>query len=558
MKFGYTQLAAGLLLIVAKPSFGFNTHYHVGVKVHPHIRTASSFPKPSVGSRTTRLVSQTADAGGPEKKGFLQKLKSGVPSREERKKLVPLALMFFCILFNYTILRDTKDVLMVTAPKSGAEVIPFIKTYVNLPAAIGFTGLYASMCDRMEQKQVFYSCVYPFLAFFSLFALVVYPNRAMLHPHGLVDVLAAHLPAGFSAPLSIIRNWSFALFYVMAEMWGSVVTSLLFWGFANEVTTVDEAKKYYPLFGLGANVALIFSGQYVRWVSKMRSTLAPGVDAWAVSLRYLMGAVLASGGVLLAAYKHMQDKVVPTLDGQQKSAPKKKKAKMSMKESAKFLMSSPYIRNLAMLVISYGMCINIVEVSWKSKLKQAFPNPNEYSAFMGNFSSATGTVTLIMMLLGRSIFAKFGWRFAALVTPTMIGVTGLSFFALNIFSDFFAPITAALGTTPLMMAVVVGAIQNILSKSSKYSLFDPCKEMAYIPLDKESKTKGKAAIDVVGNPLGKSGGALIQQILIFGVGSLAAATPYFAAVLVGMIFLWARAANSLAGQFNEAMEASAE
>ena len=41
--------------------------------------------------------------------------------------------MFFFILFNYTILRDTKDVLMVTAKKSGAEVIPFIKTYVNLP-----------------------------------------------------------------------------------------------------------------------------------------------------------------------------------------------------------------------------------------------------------------------------------------------------------------------------------------------------------------------------------------------------------------------------------------
>ena len=39
-----------------------------------------------------------------------------------------------------------------------------------------------------------------------------------------------------------------------------------------------------------------------------------------------------------------------------------------------------------------------------------------------------------------------------------------------------------LGFTPLMLAVMIGAGQNILSKGSKYSLFDPCKEMSYIPL----------------------------------------------------------------------------
>lgn len=179
-----------------------------------------------------------------KKKGFFGKLTSIVPPANERQKLIPLALMFFCILFNYTILRDTKDVLMITAPKSGAEVIPFIKTYVNLPVAIGFTGLYSKMCDSMELKNVFYACVIPFLIFFASFALFIYPHRAFLHPHGLVDVLAAQLPANFAAPLSIVRNWSFAVFYVMAEMWGSVVASLLFWGFANEVTTVEEAKKY--------------------------------------------------------------------------------------------------------------------------------------------------------------------------------------------------------------------------------------------------------------------------------------------------------------------------
>lgn len=36
---------------------------------------------------------------------------------------------------------------MVTAPGSGAEIIPFLKTWVNLPMAIGFTVLYAKVRD---------------------------------------------------------------------------------------------------------------------------------------------------------------------------------------------------------------------------------------------------------------------------------------------------------------------------------------------------------------------------------------------------------------------------
>jgi hypothetical protein len=70
------------------------------------------------------------------------------------------------------------------------------------------------------------------------------------------------------------------------------------------------------------------------------------------------------------------------------------------------------------------MAINIVEVTWKSRLKMAFPNPNDYSEFMGTFSSATGAVTLTMMLISQRIFKLFGWGIAALVTPTMIALTG--------------------------------------------------------------------------------------------------------------------------------------
>ena len=40
----------------------------------------------------------------------------------------------------------------------------------------------------------------------------------------------------------MIEYWTFSLFYCAAELWGSVVISVLFWSLANEVCTVNEAK----------------------------------------------------------------------------------------------------------------------------------------------------------------------------------------------------------------------------------------------------------------------------------------------------------------------------
>lgn len=51
------------------------------------------------------------------------------------------------------------------------------------------------------------------------------------------------------------------------------------------------------------------------------------------------------------------------------------------------------------------------------------------------------------------------------------------------------------------------------------------------------------------NPLGKSGGALIQQFMIIGFGSLAASTPYLGVILLSIVLMWIKAAASLNGQF---------
>lgn len=141
--------------------------------------TPSSYHGSSVSTATpssTRLQStaspsaSTSTEPNPEKSP--EPKLSSVKSQPTKtlKKLLPLGAMLFFILFNYTILRDTKDVLVVTAPNSGAEIIPFLKTYVNLPSALGFTVLYSYLCNKMSNEKVFYVLLSSFLAFFGAFA----------------------------------------------------------------------------------------------------------------------------------------------------------------------------------------------------------------------------------------------------------------------------------------------------------------------------------------------------------------------------------------------------
>lgn len=474
----------------------------------------------------------------------------------ELKKLLPMLLMFFFINFNYTILRDTKDTLVVTA--SGPETILFLKTWGVAPCAVIFLLLYAKLSNILSKEGLFYAAIIPFLAFFTLFVFVLYPNREMLHPNASANYIETLLPVGLHGLVSVYRNWTYSLFYILAELWGSAVLSLMFWGFANDITRVTESKRFYTLFGLGANVAMLFSGPAIIYFSDVRSSLPADVDAWQYTLNYLMTMVVVAGLAVIAIYWWINRNVLTDTrfyDANDEKKLKKEKPKMGVMESFAYLAKSKYILCIAVLVIAYGVSINLVEVTWKGQIKLQYPNPNEFSAFMGKFSTFTGAMTIIMLFVGGFIIRKKGWGFAAMVTPTVLLITGALFFAFVIFRDNLGGYIAMMGTSPVMLAVIFGMLQNIMSKSTKYSLFDPTKEMSYIPLDQESKVKGKAAIDVVGARLGKSGGAFIQQALVIFLGSVAAITPYVAAAMIAMIIAWMFAVRMLNKQFLALTEA---
>ncbi len=475
----------------------------------------------------------------------------------EIKKILPMFLMIFLICFNQNVLRNMKDALVVTA--SGAEVIPFIKVWALLPTAILLTIIFTKLSQYFSQEKVFYLMTSGFLVTFAFFAFVVYPLRDALHPHDLADKMEVMLPAGFKGLISMFRYWSFTGFYVMAEMWSCMVLSVLFWGFANQVTRISEARRFYGVLGIGANLSAVAAGQsaiQLSQIPQMMGSFFTGREEWEQVQIVLVSVIIICGLATMMIFRWINRQMLIqnnlNATGQTSPNPIKKKQKLSFRESILSLSKSKHLMCIAVIVVSYNLVINLVEVVWKDQLRLIYPNPIELNTYMNNLTSAIGIFSTITAVFMAKIINRFGWTKTALITPVVMLVTCAGFFSFLFLKEHLSGLVITLlGTTPLVIAVFFGGVQNCLSKAAKFSVFDATSNMAYIPLDSETKLKGKAAIDGVGSRFGKSGSSFIHQILLMIFSTLTASAPYVAGFLFLVIGFWIQSVRSLGKQLSE-------
>lgn len=478
----------------------------------------------------------------------------------ELKKFLPMSLIMFCLLFNYTILRDTKDTLVVNS--AGAGAITFLKLYCVTPTAILFVILYAKLTNILKREMVFYAVVAPFLVFFGAFAFLIYPNLDTMHPSPeTIEALYVSFPR-FTGFIDLYAYWAFSLFYVLAEIWGSAMIALMFWQFANHVVRMSESKRFYGLFAVIGNLALVLSGQVVGFCSGYIQRFYPTKDeAWSVSLYLLMGAVVFFGFAAMGIYRWMHTSVLTDKryfnPEEQSGKIKKKKEKPSLMESVKLILKSPELGLIAILIMAYGVTINLVEVQWKHQLGVWYAgDKGGYNWFMGQFSTITGVSTILFGLFaGSNILRRVSWFKAAIITPLVISAGGILFFTFIFSESLVNFILNNLSITAVAAATFLGAIIIIASKAIKYILFDATKEMAYIPLDDELKTKGKAAVDVIGGRAGKAGGAFTQStlLILFATKDVVVIAPVAFAVFFVVCILWCFAVKKLSHKVDNAV-----
>ena len=447
-----------------------------------------------------------------------------------------------------------KDTLVITARGSGAEILPYLKLWGILPAALFSTWVYTRLITRFSHPQAFRILIGAFLAFFLAFVTVLYPFREQLHPHLIADQLELVLPSGFKGLIAMFRNWTFTAFYIMAELWGSILLSVMFWGLANEITRLADAHRFYGVFALASNSAAMSAGlagillaqpEYNPWIPF-------GSDAWEQTQFLFILTVLIAGLAMLALYHRIFKAQAGQLT---QSHPKAKKRHLSFFDSFRFLVRSPYLAKIACLTIGYNLTINLVEVLWKDQLRLLYPDRVAYNTYMANITLGIGLISLAVSCPISWLLHRCGWTFTALLTPVIMGVASLGFFG-TLFLDGWVERLGVFfhGMQPLVLTVFFGGAQCCLSKAAKYSVFDASREMAFIPLAADVKRQGKAAIDGVGSRVAKSGSSALLQALLMCFGTLSACAPVIAVVVFTMLGLWIYCVQSLGHQFKSLQE----
>jgi AAA family ATP:ADP antiporter len=181
-----------------------------------------------------------------------------------------------------------------------------MKVYGVLPCATIFIALYSKM-DQMfgdNKAGLFYATCLPFFAFFAVFDRVIYPNKDLLQP----DLATVVSFLGSEGVVSkIIANWTSALFYIISELYSSVSIGILFWGYANSVVHVDQARRFYPLFGQMSSLGPIAAGQYVVHYASKAGDFQGSLDR--------LTAIITASGLGICAFHFMSERFLSSSPG---------------------------------------------------------------------------------------------------------------------------------------------------------------------------------------------------------------------------------------------------
>ena len=460
-------------------------------------------------------------------------------------KLAYMTLLIFFILLTHNILKVLKDSLIIVY--LGPETISFIKLWLEIPIGTVFVLLYNKMYNKFNSKTIFNITVIFFLIFFFIFSFFLFPNRHLIHLSDHEIITKVNLSPHFQWLIIIINKWSFVGFYILCELWPIIVFSLLFWELMNRSFNSHQAKYLYPIINLFGQISIILSGLLIGYIINLTEHIefkGKNFSTIELTLKTLTSIAEITGVITLILY---------SLVNSTNTSFEKKISSISLSNSLITILNSKYLIHITLTIICYNIAVNLIECIWFSMISKLYTTPSSVMSYQAKISFWVGIVGVNASIVFSIVIRKFNWLISAITTPLITLIIGVTFLILVLIEIRLEPyMSISIAYKYLTIVVFCGGLQNIFIKSIKYSFFDVTKEMLYIPLEGEIKTKGKAAVDILGTKFGKALGSSIQVILlsIIPFAKIESIILYLTIVFLITCLTWLYATIKLSKMYN--------
>ncbi|MGH9254349.1 MAG: hypothetical protein ACRD3C_07240 [Vicinamibacterales bacterium] len=251
-----------------------------------------------------------------------------------------------------------------------------------------------------------------------------------------------------------------------------------FWLIASERFDPRTAKKRFGQIGGAGTI-----GGLVGGLVAARLSTAAGVSA----ILLLLAALNALCAWHTRSLAHLPAGAVPVRGGP---------AALPARSGARVLVDTPYLRNLALLVLLGTIAAAFVDYVFKVQVKASFGPGPSLGSFFSLYYSAVSVLTFALQAFGsRAVLERLGLS-AAMSAPSLTFVVG----------------TAASLLVPGLRSVVATRASEAAFRGS---LLHSGYELFYTPIAPHDKRAVKAVIDVGVNRSGDIIGAGIIQILLW-------------------------------------------
>lgn len=340
----------------------------------------------------------------------------------------------------------------------------------------------------------------------SVFVVVAIYNRfsGRTHPatlFGSAALLSALALAIILAMRSLQFRWADFVLYVWKDVY-IVVLIEIFWTYANLIIQRKTARWLYGVFLVCGTLGSVTAELSIGFIAKAYGT-ASGLNAVTVVLLLLAG----------LCWWASQRLPIGTTVGAETKPP--------LTASFNLLAKNRYIGLLVGLVAASQIVITLVDFQFNEQIALLVPDVDERTALVGRVYATINGSALLLQLCCGIVLRYVGVGRTLLALPVVVGSTVM--------------------VGLLVPGFLLLAAAKVGSKAFDYSLFRAAKEILYIPLSHDEKTRGKALVDILGYRTAKASASLfLLSFLARYKGSTEVAIVIFLAAWLVLSWLIAK------------------